>query len=260
MRSLLAIVLFLSTLPANAGDSLEWKVTKLKGFTFNYTREDDQIVSLLQNQLLSGTKSVEKFFGHSFREKFRVWLFPGRRYLDKQWEKDWKLPGFKSECWMVASGVGGRLDILSPLSWKTDACDHHADDTAAVQQIMTHELVHVYHGQVNSRHNFDGMDDLAWFIEGLANYVSGQLTTEKLNSVKQSGRKGQLPDSLKKIWDGPLRYQQAGSLVRYIDKNYGRKKLVTMLSKGSNSELLGTLGLSEGELIRSWKADLLSSH
>ena len=44
-----------------------------------------------------------------------------------------------------------------------------------VQALIAHELVHVYHGQRSPRPDFHGMDDVGWFVEGLAVLASGQL-------------------------------------------------------------------------------------
>jgi hypothetical protein len=41
------------------------------------------------------------------------------------WQKDWNEPRFKSECWMVASGVASKLDVISPKSWDKQACDQY---------------------------------------------------------------------------------------------------------------------------------------
>ena len=60
---------------------------------------------------------------------------------------DWNLPDFQSECWMIGSGMAHRLDFLSPRVWKTQACEHDPDDEVEIRQLLTHELVHVYHCQ-----------------------------------------------------------------------------------------------------------------
>ena len=52
------------------------------------------------------------------------------------------------------------------------------------QDLITHELVHTYHGQHNPTRDFTGMDDLGWFVEGLATYASGQMAHSHAGDAK----------------------------------------------------------------------------
>ena len=76
---------------------------------------------------------------------------------------------------MVASGVASKLDMLSPLQWAKESCEHDYADKLKTQQIIAHELVHVFHGQLNVSPDFSDVTNLDWFVEGLATYASGQL-------------------------------------------------------------------------------------
>ena len=46
---------------------------------------------------------------------------------------------------MVASGVAARLDMISPMAWDKQACEHSYKEADKTQQLITHELVHIYH-------------------------------------------------------------------------------------------------------------------
>jgi hypothetical protein len=48
----------------------------------------------------------------------------------------------------------------------------------------------VYHGQFNPTRDFTGVDDLDWFIEGLAVFASGQLTKERLEQMAAAAAAG----------------------------------------------------------------------
>jgi hypothetical protein len=104
--------------------------------------------------LEKGAQSTEQFFGAPFKKNFGVFVYPTRNDLDSQWQKDWNMPQFKSECWMVASGVAAKLDMISPAVWSKEACEHSYADTVKTQRLITHELVHVYHGQSNASPDF----------------------------------------------------------------------------------------------------------
>jgi hypothetical protein len=238
---------------AQATDSLRWIKQEFSTYDIYYTKADSGILNSLKNDLANGARETISFFHSSFSKKFSVYIFPRRGELNKQWQKDWNMPGFQSECWMVASGVADRLDILSPLAWRNEACDHNADDSIEVQKIITHELVHIYHGQHNPKPAFDGMDNLSWFIEGLATYASGQVTEERMNKVRAELKAGNVPKLLSEMWTGKEKYGRAGSFVQFVDKTFGREKLVGLLSLTSLDSMLKLLATNETSLIEMWR-------
>ena len=254
MRPLLSFVFFICAIASNAtGDSILWIKNKHYAYSLQYSEQDKPIIHQIENNLQKGISEIKIFFGKEFPSTIDVYIFPDRDALNEQWRKDWNMPDFNSECWMVASGVAKRLDILSPRRWKQEACEHNGNDSNEVQQIITHELTHVYHALFCANHTFDGMDDYAWLIEGVATYVSGQLTDAKIQSVRENFAAGKSPEVLTDFWKGKVRYQQAGSLIKYIDEKYGREKLFALLKLTSLNEMLQTLGTTEKELIAGWK-------
>jgi hypothetical protein len=200
-----------------------------------------------------GIEDVESFTGSNYKSGFDVYVYPERSAMDKQWSSDWKMPGFKSECWMVASGVAKKLDLLSPLKWKQEACEHEYASAAHTQQLLTHELFHVFHGQMNASPDFSVADTIDWFVEGFATYASGQCDTARIRQVKNAIWFNQVPASLSEFWTGKLKYGFSGSLVMYIDKKYGRKKIMELLPYNSKKEILGALKTDEATLLTGWK-------
>ena len=153
---------------------------------------------------------------------------------------------------MIASGVAHRLDLLSPRTWNKEACDHNADDTMEIRQVTWHELVHVFHGQQNPDHTFSYVEKLDWLVEGVASYVSGQLTEKRLQRIKQMIAENKTPSTLDDFWKGPDRYGLSGSIVAYIDKTFGRKKLFELLRVTNKQEALQLMGITEKQLIIDW--------
>jgi hypothetical protein len=235
-------------------DTLPWIEKDFKKYKLFVTKNDSIQAGDMTSMIETGRNQVSHFFKKNYPNFFSVYVFPGRDLLNKQWQNDWNMPGFRSECWMVASGIATRLDLLSPLAWGTEACDHNGKDKLEVQQIITHELVHVFHAQKNPKPDFEGMDDLSWLVEGLAVLASGQLSPEKIEAVKKQISSGNAPVKLVDFWKGALRYQQAGSLVRFIQQKYGQKKLVSLLPLTTPGEVLKSLSISETDLIQEWKA------
>jgi len=168
------------------------------------------------------------------------------------------MPEFKSECWMVGSGIAQKLDLLSPIRWDELSCEHSYTDTDKTQALITHELTHVFHGQLNASPDFSEVSGIDWFVEGLAVYVSGQLDVSRIKEVKSALAQGQIPDSLENFWTGRLKYGLSGSVVMYIDKTYGRPALEKLLPFNNLNALLGSLGTSENKLLEGWKSYLNS--
>jgi len=218
-----------------------------------YDALDEQQAEQIVPWLNQGQKDINQFFDSGFKKKFEVFIFSERDSLDLQWQKDWNMPGFKSECWMVASGIAHRLDILSPRIWETQACEHSNEDTLATKKLMVHELVHVFHGQHNPSPTFENVDNIDWLVEGLAVYASGQLDKEQYERAKNFMLVEEGPNSLANIWKGEHKYGLAGSMVKFIDDTYGRKMVVQLIGFTQVNEVLGSLQISEEELIRQWK-------
>lgn len=205
--------------------------------------------------LYEGRRRVEAFFGGNFPHPFKVVIHPSRTALDSCWQSDWKMPDFRSECWMVASGVANQLDVLSPRTWASSACEHRWDDTLASVRLFTHEMVHVYHGQHNISPDFSDTDRVDWFVEGLAVYASGQCDSARLAGVRHwLNNRPAPPTSLDEFWTGKQKYGLSGSVVMFLDKKLGRQKLCSLLIFNKKDALLQAAGLKEQEVLAGWSA------
>jgi hypothetical protein len=241
-----------------AGDTEEWYSRLSANFTVHYTGRDSSLVPVLVSAAARALLDVGTFFSHPFASRFDIFLFPDRPSLDRQWKSAWNDSTFRSECWMVAGGVADRLDLLSPRVWKTQACEHDPADSLGFLRLLTHELVHVFHGQHNPKPTFDGLDSLAWFIEGVATYASGQLDDRRLAETRSLVREGKAPLTLGTFWTGKARYGIAGSMALYIDTTYGRQALYRLLTFTDQRSMLAILERTEKSLLDSWKTFILA--
>lgn len=230
-----------------------WITDKCKGYTLLYTPIDKSNKKEYQKFIDSGISSVKTFFTTSYNKEFNVFIHPSRQSLDSAWQKDWNMPGFKSECWMVASGVATKLDMMSPKLWDKQACEHIYSETTHTQQLITHELVHVYHGQLNISPDFSNVEGVDWFVEGLATFASGQCDASRIAEVKKAISDKTIPESLDNFWAGKLRYGLSGSVVMFIDHKYGRNKLKELLPLNKKSEILALLETTEAQLLGEWQ-------
>jgi hypothetical protein len=230
-----------------------WISEKHKGYTLMYTSIDKRNKKEYNQFIVKGIKEVKTFFHASYKNPFSVFIHPGRQSLDSTWQKDWNMPKFKSECWMVASGVATRLDIISPKRWDKQSCEHIYAETVHTQQLITHELVHVFHGQLNTSPDFSNTEGIDWFVEGLATFASGQADASRMAEVKKAILENSIPKSLDEFWTGKIKYGLSGSVVKYIDHRYGRNKLIELLPLNKKLEILSLLKTTEPELLAEWK-------
>ncbi|WP_299366678.1 hypothetical protein [Winogradskyella sp.] len=230
-----------------------WIIEKHEGYALCYTDMDRANISEYQSYFEKGKTSVEKFFSNPFKTDFSIYIHPSRKSLDSTWQKNWNMPNFKSQCWMVASGVSNQLDIISPKKWESLACEHIYSDSTKTQNLITHELVHVYHGQYNVSPDFSDVVGIDWFVEGLAVYASGQCDSIRIKDVKSALSEGEIPEKLANFWSGKLKYGLSGTLVMYLDKAYGREQLISLLTYNNLKEITETLGVTEDDMLSGWK-------
>jgi hypothetical protein len=249
--TIVAVALLLSGWMTN---STSWIKDKQKGYTFFYTAADKKNKAAYRKLTDNGIVSVSKFFNAPFSKEFDVFIHPNRKSLDSTWQKDWGMPNFKSECWMVASGIATKLDMISPKKWDTEACEHKYQDSQKTQQLITHELVHVFHGQRNQSPDFSNMEGIDWFVEGLATYASGQCDAKRIADVKKALADNKIPFGLDQFWTGKIKYGLSGSVIQFIDHKYGREKLITLLPYSKKVDILSKLNITEQVLLEEWKA------
>lgn len=242
---IILIIIFAGWNNINSG----WISEKHIGYTIFFTPYDHENINEYVTYFENGEKAVTDFFQTSFKNKFDIYIHPNRESLDSTWQTDWNYPEFNSECWMVASGVANKLDILSPRLWDSLSCEHSYSNKLEVQQLITHELVHVFHGQLNISNDFSNVSGIDWFIEGLAVYVSGQCDSVRINAVKNAVINNQIPKDINSFWSGNLKYGLSGAVVMYVDIKFGRKKLIELLKYNNLNELLNSLGTTESEII-----------
>jgi hypothetical protein len=251
--SLLAAIIVAALASSAAPTEVPWRTATHAGYTLYYTAGDSAVAPRAAAAVDRGMTRVTRFFGGRFARPIAVRLLPDRAALDRLWQEAWHAPDFHSECWMVASGTAQELDVLSPNAWKTEACEHDPANAAHMDRLIAHELTHVYQGQHSPRPELDGMDDLGWFVEGVAVVASGQLDEEPLAPAKDAVAAHAAPDSLAHAWSGKYRYGVSGSLVRFVDRRVGRRTLARMLADTTQSQLLAHVGLAEGELLARWR-------
>jgi len=217
-------------------------------------KPDEPLRPVFESYVAEAEKRITTFFGSRFKNGITVRVLPSRKAFDEALFKRWKME--PTQPWMVGAAGADVLFVLSPRVWKTEAQEHNPDDAKEVAEIVCHELVHCYHSQINPSRELEGLDAMAWFVEGLPTYVSGQLERSHKGIAKREVKAGRIPARLEDAWTGRGRYAIAGSMVRFVDEKFGRKKVIELLRTAANDEAMKALGTSEEGFLSDWKASI----
>lgn len=214
------------------------------------TPADASLVPRLSAYADQGVERIEAYFGAPLPAPIRIRVFSSRAEMDVYMRDAWGME--ETACWMVGGAEEDALILLSPRVWREEACDHDPDDEDHVRDLVVHELVHVYHMQRNPAHEFDGVEGLDWFVEGLATFVSGQYERFHVDRAREAIATGAVPERLADAWTGRYRYGVSGSLVAYLEMRIGRLGIVELLEARQLDEVLAAVGMSETELLAAW--------
>jgi hypothetical protein len=241
--------------PTSSAPADEWLTVIGGGVSIRAVRSDSGLVPLVRDAVRNGEMLATTFFAVAPLQPFSISIYPDRPSLTDRWRVAWQLPAFQPECWLIAAAWATELDLLSPRAWSRDACGHNADNLTHVRNVIAHEVVHVLHGQLGQHANLGSMLSAQWFTEGLATYISGMLDVDYAGVVQGRLGAGFAPRTLAEVWNEQARYPLSASIVRYIDRRYGRIALRDLLTARSTTAILTRLGVGEAELLTAWRAD-----
>ena len=239
----------------DVGSPDEWLTLDAGGRSIRAVRADSLMALFAGEAIQDGEVLATAFLGTGPLQPFAIGVYPDRATLTEHWRAAWQLPSFQPECWMIAAAWAAELDLLSPRSWRLDACGHDAGNLTHVRNVLAHEVVHVLHGQVGQHTGFGTMLNAQWFTEGVATYVSGMLDVDYAGVVESRIAAGFAPLTLAEVWSDQDNYPLSASIVRYIDRQYGRAVLRDLLPARSTAAILSRLGVTESDLIAAWRAD-----
>ena len=233
----------------------EWLTVTVGGLSIRAVRADSGLVPFVRDAVRNGESIATTFFSAAPLQSYSVSIYPDRSSLTDRWRVAWQFPSFQAECWMIAAAWATELDLLSPQAWSRDACGHDAGNATHVRNVLAHEVVHVLHGQLGQHANISSLLTGQWFTEGLAVYISGMLDVDYAGVVQARLAAGFAPRTFAEVWNDGANYPLSGSIVRYIDRRYGRTALRDLLPARSTTAILTRLGVGEAELLTAWRAD-----
>jgi hypothetical protein len=233
-----------------------WLESSESGATVEYRALDAALAPSLLRWTVAGRQVVESYFNQTLATPFTVRVYADRASMEPEWRSVFNAPNMVFQCWMIANASASVVLVLSPRAWSAEACGHSASDSLYVQRILTHEIVHVLHRNVNPDPNLTALFPSWWLVEGLATVASGQFNAG-MRAAAANALRDSPPLQLESIWTGAAPYEMSGSLVDYLDATRGRAVLVALMEARDEVNILALLDQDESILLQRWREYVL---
>ncbi len=227
----------------------DWRVLETEHFKIHYYPAEQGSVKDVARMAERAYARQSRILDHQFREKKPIILFASRADF-----------GQNNVTGDLGEGTGGvtegRFRLLAPLTG-----DYHS-----FEHVLAHEMVHEFQydvftrGKAENIQSLETIDPPLWFMEGMAEYVSGgpnhPLTSEWLRDAAVAGT---VP-SIEQMTERPDKYfpyRYGESLWEYVGERWGDAAIGQILSEtatlGVARAIQKELGLSLHELSDEWR-------
>lgn len=201
-------------------DKFNWKILKTEHFNIYYYDDFTEIAEIGAKFAEQAFDEHKVKFNHYVTNKIPLIFYNTHTHF----QQTNTIPGFLPE------GIGGFFEFM-----KGRVVIPYLGNLAQFKHVIRHELVHVfmmnkiYNVLNDHRVSTDRMPPL-WFIEGLAEYWSNEWDTQGEMVMRDVVLNGNFV-SLANIdyLGGYLVYKEGQDFFRFISKNYGEDKILTMM-------------------------------
>ncbi len=182
-----------------------------------------------------------------------IFIAPDRKEYDKLVSHLTKIPTGKGR---LGQPQGQDLYLISPNAWPTDVHPDYlgpdgACDKMVYRQFLEHEIVHMIEEYSSPKNAMKIRPQ--WWGDGIAVYATGQYG-DRIN--REEIKKDLAADKLPQIigLKGREAYVWGWSLVRYIEKYFGREILKKIMLESCTEDILGFLKLRKNKFELEWRA------
>lgn len=181
-----------------------------------------------------------------------LFIVPNREEYDRMVSHLTRIPTSKGR---LGQPQGHDFYLISPNAWPTDMHPDYltpdgACDKKVYRQFIEHEIVHMIEEYSSPKGAMEIRPQ--WWGDGIAVYATGQYKDRlTVKNIKEDLADSRLPDIA--AMKGRDAYVWGWSLVRYIDKLFGRETLKKIMVESCTGDILGFLKLRKKEFELEWR-------
>jgi len=187
---------------------------------------------LVEKAYKDGMRDLGKFFGINWvRDTPNICILKNRKEID--------LFRYKSKNWFIGFVVENIIYVLDYYNI-TKESSHKKFSKEEYEMLIKHELCHLFYNII-SKNKIQPI----WLTEGVSIYLSGQLKYKK--NVKKFSM---FIESYTKNNNGT--YPESGKAVELLVINFGKKKLLEMISKSNDTNNKKEFDRVPGLVLEDW--------
>lgn len=235
-------------------DCAKYNIAYFKDARVIFAAGDRNTVKGTYAAAVSGARLALRRFGvKPVFPLMNIFITPRRRDYDRLVAHLTRVP---THNWRLGQPQGHDLYLISPKAYPKDISANYLNssgtcDMAMYKRFIAHEMVHMMEEYVSPKGAMEVRPQ--WWSDGLAVYLTGQYR-DRVSSkhIKADLAAGRLPsiDGMK----GAPAYTWGWSLVRHIERRFGRKKFRSVLLESNTSDIPGFLKISRKALEKDWQS------
>ncbi|MGB9721472.1 MAG: hypothetical protein ACPL28_08355 [bacterium] len=221
-----------------------------------YTVNDKEYVKETYFGVKKGIGIVSSYFGLNKKlPAIKVIIAKNRLEYNSFLQHLFKLESSETPLTRIAQVKGNYMLLLSPQSYATDSV--YVYNRADYFRLLIHEIIHMVVRIVAG-----GDDNVPrWFEEGLAVYLSKQWLYEDefKKPIFQKISINRVPSLAKIIRIRRYYYYWGWTIIKYIEKKYGKKMISEITKKCAQRDIFKILNEKKHLFEQKWKRDLLNN-
>lgn len=223
------------------------------GIKIFYTEQDKIFLNETYFGIMKGIKILTSYFGLNKKlPVIKAIIAENRIAYNSILQHIFKLKLIKTPPSRIAQTKGCYLLLLSPRVYSYDSIYTYQHDEYL--RLLVHEIAHII-----IRRTSGGEDNVPrWFEEGLAVYLSKQWLYEDefRKQLFQRILINKIPSFKKIIQDRRYYYCWGWTIIKYIEKMYGKKIILKIIEKSIQQDIFEILGEKKHLLEQKWKDHL----
>ena len=181
-------------------------LNKMAKIVFELKSKEDKF---LEKSYRKAMKELNEFFGINWKRNLpRILILNSRKEIDT-------FKGYKTKEWFIGEAGGKNIFLLDRKNFEKESSHKYSNERYF--QLIKHELGHLYFSILS-----EGKEKPYWLNEGIAIYLSGQL------SQRKKPRKFNIFMKFYSILNKEI-YKESGFVVELLVKRFGKGKILKLI-------------------------------